>query len=239
MADQSDSFVREVQEEMRREQLRQIWDRYGLLIIGFVLLVLGGIAGYKYWESQRLASSTAAGALYERASKLATDGQRDAALKDFGDIAKSSPAGYQAIARLRAAGLLAQEGKSAEAVTAYDALAKEAGADPILRDYASLQAAMLRLDSSDWTEMQNRLTPLDVDKSPWRALARETLGLAAFKAGKTEEARKLFEQLISDRSVPQSVSERAFLMMSLLTDAEGTAGAAAKPAAEKPAEAKK
>lgn len=237
MADQGDSFLREVNEEMRREQLRRMWDRYGLLIVGSLILILAGIAGYKHWDSRRLAASAEAGAHYERASKLAAEGQQDAALKDFSEIAKTSPEGYQTIARLRGAAIAAQEGKTAEAVATYDAVAKDGAADPILRDFSSLQAAMLRLDSSDWTEMQNRLTPLNVDKSPWRALVRETLGLAAYKAGKYEEARKLFEQLIADRGVPQSVSERAFLMMSLLTDAETSA--ATKTPAPPPAEQKK
>ena len=83
----------------------------------------------------------------------------------------------------------ATAGKTAEAVAAFEAIAKESGVDPLLADYAALQAAMLRLDSASWTDMQNRLNGLAADGNAWRFSARELLGLAAQKAGKTEEAR--------------------------------------------------
>ena len=70
-----------------------------------------------------------------------------------------------------------QEAESAAA--AFEAIAKESGLDPLLADYAQLQAAMLRLDSASWTEMQNRLNDLAAESNPWRFSARELLGLAA------------------------------------------------------------
>ena len=137
---------------------------------------------------------------------------------------------------MQLAGAQVKAGKPEAALPIYEVLAKDTSLDPLMRDYATLQAAMLRLDAADWTEMQNRLTPLMGDSSAWRAMARETLGLAAYKAGNADEARKLFEQVLGDRMTPPSVSERALLMLALLTDAE-VAKAAATPA--KPGDAVK
>jgi hypothetical protein len=78
---------------------------------------------------------------------------------------------------------------------------------------------------ADWTEMQNRLKDLINDNNAWRAPARELLGLAAMKAGNQDEARKAFEQILADTSVPPSTAERARIMMTILTEA-----ALAKPA---------
>ena len=135
------------------------------------------------------------------------------------DIGKSGPAGYATLARFRLAA--ADRGPEAgEAAAAFEAIAKESGLDPLLADYARLQAAMLRLDSASWTEMQNRLNDLVAESNPWRFSARELLGLAAQKAGKTEEARTQFQRLLSDRNTPPSIGERARIMLAMLTEAE-------------------
>ena len=96
----------------------------------------------------------------------------------------------------------------------------------MLRDFARLQAAGLRVGEADFTEMENRLTPLMADESPWRYSARELLGLAAFKAGKTTEARTILTPLLVDQATPQSITERAQIVM-----AEIAAGEIAKKAA--------
>ncbi|MGD9827443.1 MAG: hypothetical protein AB7U66_01815, partial [Hyphomicrobiaceae bacterium] len=89
----------------------------------------------------------------------------------------------------------------------------------ILRDLARLKAALLRVDAADWTEMQNRLNALNNDKNVWRFSARELLGLAAVKAGKTAEARKLFEMLLTDRGTPQAMRQRANMMLAMIGEA--------------------
>ena len=230
MVDRTDTFVREVDEELRREQIKKIWDTYGLYIVALVATVLASVLGYQYWQGRQVAASEAAGARFQAASRLAAEGKADEALAAFSGLAQDGSKGYQTLARFRVAGAQIKAGKPAEALAAYEAIARDAGVDPLLTEFAAVQAAMLRLDSADWTDMENRLTPLMGERSYWRAMARETLGLAAYKAGKTEEARKLFEQTLGDRTAPPSVSERALLMLSLLTDAEAAKSAVVEPA---------
>lgn len=233
MADQTDSFLREVQEDIRREQLAQVWSRYGTYIIAAAILVVVAIGAYKYREHQRIAAAEAAGIRYEAAVRLAADGKMQDAQKALDDIVKDGPSGYGTLAQIRLAGALAKAGKTAEAVAAFDALAKGTTGDDLLRDYAALQAAMLRLDAADWTEMQNRLNDLTNDKNPWRASARELLGLAAYKAGKMQEARKIYEQLLGDRSTPPSLVERSQVMLGVLAEAEMSKGDGSASAPEK------
>lgn len=219
MADQSDTFMREVQEEMRRERLAHLWDRYGIIAIGLAVALVLGVAFYQYSHSANLAAREKAGREFEAAALLARDGKTEDAQKAFESMVKSAPGGYGALARLRNAGGLVAEKKRAEAVAAYDAVAKDAGTDVLLRDFAAMQAALLRVDEADWTEMQNRLKDLTSDTNAWRAPARELLGLAALKAGHQDEARKAFEQVLADTSAPPSTAERARVMMTILTEA--------------------
>ena len=229
MVDRNDSFLREVDEDLRRDQFLKLWQDYGVYFIVLLVFVLLGLGAYKWRESRGLQHEEQTGVRFEHAMQHATQGKADEATRAFSEIAKEGPAGYRALARLRLASEDVKAGKIAEALAAYEGLAADTGADEVLRDFAALQAAVLRLDQADWTEMKNRLTPLAEEKRPWRAPAREILGLAAYKAGKTEEATKLFEQVLSDRSSTAGLSRRAQELLAVLTDAAAAKGAAPLP----------
>jgi hypothetical protein len=225
MAQQDDGLLREVEEELRRERLEKIWKDYGTYILGAAAAIVVGVLGFKYWESHQLAAAQDTGARYEDALILLNEKKDGSAEKEFEKIAVDGAGGYRALAQLQLAGALAKQGKKAEALSTYETLANSAGADQMLREFAKVQAAGLRLGEADFTEMENRLTPLMADNSPWRYSARELLGLAAYKAGKTVEARTLLTPLFIDQATPQSISERAQVVM-----AEIAAGELAKKA---------
>ena len=225
MADGTDSLIREVQEELRREQLTRLWQRYGTYIVAAAVLLVLAVAGYKYREYDRISTAEASGARYEAAVRLAADGKPEEGQKTFEALARGSSAGYATLSRLQIAAAAAKAGRTTEAVATYAAIAGGAS-DALLRDYATLQAAVLSLDTADWTQMQNRLNDLANDRNPWRASARELLGLAAYKAGRLEEARKEFERLLGDKATPPSMVERTQLMLSVLTEAEAAKGTA-------------
>lgn len=219
MVDRNDSFLREVDEDVRRDQLLKLWEQYGTYIIVAIVLLFLGVGAWKWRESRQVVAEEQAGARFEAATRLASESKPDEAMRAFSEIAKDGPAGYRALARLRVGAEHAKAGRTAEALAAYEALAADSGVDDLLRDFAAIQAAMLRLDHADWTEMKNRLTPLVDEKRPWHAPARELLGLAAMKAGQSDEATKLFEQVLGDRAATQGMSRRAQEMLAVLTDA--------------------
>lgn len=232
MVDQRDALAREIDEELRREQLMKLWEKYGIFVIGFVVLIIMGVGGWKYIEARRITSQQAAGTQFSLAVReAAKPDAKPETLAQLEKIASSGPEGYAVLARLRLAAADKAAGKTADALAKYDAVAKDRRADPILADYAQLEAAMLTLDGGNWTDIQNRLTPLTADSNAWRFSAREALGVAAMKAGKTAEARQEFEKLMGDRNVPPSIGERARLMMMMLTEAELAKQAAPAPAA--------
>ncbi len=242
MTDQRDSLAREIDEELRREQLLKLWEQYGTYFIAGAVLIIAGIGGFKYYEHRRIQAAEAAGARFTAAAREAGQDKKAEAQKALAEVASSAPSGYSALARLRLAAADREAGKTAQAAAAFEAIAKESGLDPLLADYAQLQAAMLRLDSASWTEMQNWLNDLVAESNPWRFSARELLGLAAQKAGKTDEARTQFQRLLSDRNTPPSIGGRARVMLAMLTEAElasaaPAAGSVSAPEQKAPAPA--
>ncbi|MGE0848214.1 MAG: tetratricopeptide repeat protein [Hyphomicrobiaceae bacterium] len=220
MTDQRDSFAREIDEELRRDQLLKLWEKYGTHAVAAAALVILGVVGFKYYEQRRVAASEAAGDRFTAAARAAAQDKSADAQKSMEQLAASGPASYAALARIRLAAADREAGKTEQALAVFEAISKQSGIDPILADYARLQAATLRVDTADWTEMQNRLNPLVADGNAWRFSARELLALAAQKAGRSEDARTEFQKLAADRDTPPSIRERARVMLAMLTEKE-------------------
>ena len=100
-----------------------------------------------------------------------------------------------------------------------------------MKEFAQLQVASLKLGDPDFTEQQNRLTPLTGEDSAFAVMARELLGLSAFKAGKLDEARKYFEPLLLDPKATRAIQERVKIVMGEIARAETGSADAAKTAA--------
>lgn len=240
MADDSDSLLREVDDELRREQMQKFWERYNGLILAAVAAVLIGVGGYKFWETRRTATAQAAGAEFSAAEDLAENKKSEDAQKAFTKIAETGPAGYAVLAKFQVAGAAAKAGKTADALAIYEDLAKNAAGDGLLKNYAQLQAASLRLADADYAEILSRLTPLAGDGAPFAGTAKELLGLAAIKAKKLDDARKYLEPLLIDPDASQTVQDRIKVLMGEIAAAElakDPSVKAAQPAAAAPAAA--
>lgn len=219
-----DNIFREVEDDMRREQVAALWDRYGVYVLvgaALIVIIVAGYNIYSWWDDKRAAEN---GTAYYQASELAGENKSAEAGEAFAALANSGGRGYQTLANLERAALHAQGGRNSEAVALYEKVAR-GGGDAMLRDFATIQAAALRLDEADQAEMARRLGGLNTDTNPWRYSARELLGLSAFRSGNTAESEKLFTQILSDPSAPAEIRRRAETMLALLVKAPETAAA--------------
>ncbi len=247
MSDDRDSLLREVDQELRRDQMTKIWERYSSVILTVAALIPLSVMGYQIYQGRQIAAIETAGSEFVAAVKLSDEQKGDEAVKALEKIALGGSSGYAALAKLELAGAYAKAGKATEALAAYETLGKEASADPLLKSYAQLQAASLRLGDADFTEIQNRLTPLSGPDGVFKITANELLGLAAFKAGKLDEARKYLEPLLIDPKASRAIQDRVKIVMAEIAQSEiakapapaapGAAPAAAAPAVVPPAPA--
>ncbi|MGQ0672560.1 MAG: tetratricopeptide repeat protein [Hyphomicrobium sp.] len=231
MVDKNDALIREVEEELRREQMAKLWDRYGTYVLGGAVALVALVGGYKVWETRKLAAAEASGATYTEALKLTAVGKQDEASKALDDLVASGHTGYAALAELQKAGALLRASRPLDALTVFDKVVKDTSVDATLRDFAAVQAAALRVADADFTEMQNRLTLLSGDGSPWRHQARELLGLAALKANRPDDVRAVLGAQLADGETPQRVQERARVMLGSLAATELSKAGGLAPAA--------
>lgn len=209
----SDIF-QEVDEEVRREQLKKLWDRYGYLVVIAAVLVVAAIGawrGYQWWEAKKAAE---AGAAFEAASTLAEAGKHGEAEAAFAKVAVDGTSGYRHLARLREAAELAQTDAKA-AITLYDKIAADGAVGPVLQDLAALRAGALMIDTASFAQAQQRLEPLTADGRTFRHTARELLALAAWRTGDSATAKRWFDMIIADIQTPAATRNRVEMLMAL------------------------
>jgi len=204
---QNDEFIREVDEEYRRDRIAQAWAKYNGVIIGLAILLVAAVGGWRFYEHQQETRAQAAAARYQDAIELAAEGKGEEARTGFDALAKEAPAGYALLARFRVAAELGK-GNAEDAAKAYDALAADTGIDPLWRDLARLRAATLRMDSADQAAIRGALEPLAAPSNVWRHSARELLGLSGLKSGDMDYAGRWFDQIAADRETPASLRQR-------------------------------
>lgn len=243
MVDENEGLLREVEEELRRERLANIWQQYGTLIVAGLALLVAGVGGWKYWQNQKIAAAQTAGMSYQSAMTSLANGKVDDAAKAFAGVADGGQSGYQSLARLQLAGAHLKQGKTAEAKAAFDEVAKDPSADPLLQDYATLQSVALDIGDSDLSDVQNRLNRLLKPTSPWRTNAHELVALAAFHGKKYDVAKENLRTIVADSSASAGSIQRANTMLASIAAMEvaqkgaGAASPATEPAKVDPAPA--
>ncbi len=208
----------EVDEEVRREQLKKLWERFGKYFIALCVLVVVGVAawrGYEWWQAKLAAQS---GVAFEQATALAAAGKYQEAEAAFGKLASDGTAGYRVLARLRQAAELARTDSKA-AVNAYDEIAVDKNAGQVIQDLAAVRAGFLLVDSAPYSELRTRLEPLTAADRTFRHSAREILALSAWKSGDLAAARQWTDLIISDPQSPSGARSRAEVLGELITAA--------------------
>ena len=235
---QSEQFIREVDEELRRAQLKAVWDRFAPLIIGacvVVVAVTAGYRGYVWWQERQAAEAgdRFMAALAALESGNAADGEAGLAA-----IAAEGAGGYPALAELaarrRQGGGRPERRKRSPPTMAWR---RTPPLDRPLRDLARARAALIALDMRDFAGASERAEPLNDAGNPWRHTAREILGTAAFAGGDPAGAREIFTEIQQDAETPPDLWARSGLMISLIDgriaapagEAEGGSAPSATP----------
>lgn len=210
----ADEFIREVEEELRRERLWKLWQRFGPYVIGVavaVVLATAGKVGWETWRDKRLQEQ--ANAFAAALALQATDPA--AAAAKFRELAASADAGFASLARLMAASALMEAGRRDEAVAVLKENAA-AGTDPALDQASALFAVQYRLDDGDPQALRAELEPLAKPGAVFRHGAREHEAVLAVRTGDRERARALLKEIVDDATAPPGQKGRLRELLGIL-----------------------
>lgn len=226
--DSSDTFLKEVEENYRRDRMRDFVRDYGKwLVLGLVLL-LGAIAGWIYWQNQQ---REAAAEESVRLQSVFTDigrGQAQNVPQRLAELEKSDSDIVRASAMLTGAAMSLEKNDRSQALAKYRELAEDEGMPEVYRDGATIRLTALEFDALQPQQVIARLEPLAKPGNPWFGSAGEMSALAHLKAGRRNEAGRIFAAIAADRQVPDTLRSRAVQIAGTL----GVDASASLPALE-------
>lgn len=209
----SDIFS-EVDEEVRRERLKRLWDRYGIFVVALAVFIVIGVSAWRlnvWWETKKAAAS---GVAFEAAALLGAQGKNAEAEAAFAKIAADGHGGYRILARLREAAELSGR-DAAAAVKIYDGIVAGPGIAEPLRDLAAVRAAMILVDGVPYEDIRRRLEPLTVPERAFRHTARELLALSAWRASDSAALRRWSDMMTTDAATPSGSKARVDMLLVL------------------------
>ena len=205
----------EVDEEVRREQLKQLWDKYSLFIIAVAILIVaavGGWRGYQYLEAKKAAE---AGDAFNKAVELSEQNKHSEAETAFSDLVAKGPYGYRLLSRFRLAAEVETRDPKA-AVQMFDELAADRGIGAEQQELARIRAGGILVDTATYSDMKQRLEADTAPSATFHHVARELLALSAVRANDSTAARQWLDMISSDADTPPSVRSRAEALQALL-----------------------
>lgn len=208
----------EIDEDLRRDQLRKLWARYSGLIIALAILIVAGVGGWRFYQYSQFKKASEASGAFEAAIALAEQNKPAEAEAAFAKLATDGTKGYQALARLRDAAEAAKRDPKA-AVQIYDGIAADVGLGAAEQDIARIRAASLLLDTEPYADIRQRLEPLTVSGRAFRHTARELLSLSAWRSNDFAATRQWLDMIGNDPESPAAIRSRAEALQALLPPA--------------------
>jgi hypothetical protein len=207
--DPAETFVREVDENLRRDQLRDMAKAYGKWIVAALVLFLIAIGGYLYWQNRQQQQAAAEGETMSAALDKAEAGNAKGAIADLTPISESSSDVNSASARLARAALALRQNDRKTAIDIYRQMSADDGLPQPYRDAATIRGTMTEYDSLKPDEVIARLSPLAEPGKPFFGSAGELVAMAMLAKGDRAGAGQLFAKLAGDPQVPQTIRLRA------------------------------
>jgi hypothetical protein len=205
----------EVDEDVRRDQLKKLWEQYSIYIIAGALLIIasvGGWRGYQYVEARK---AVEAGAAFDKAVELSEANKHTEAEAGFAELAAKGPSGYRVLARLRMAAEVANRDPAA-AAKLFDEITADRSVGAAEQDLARIRAAQLLLETTTYPNMKERLEAAAAPGATFRHTARELLALSAWRANDAAATRQWLDLIANDGETPPSLRSRAEALQALL-----------------------
>ena len=207
-----ETFLREVDEELRKEQLGNFVTRYGWGLVAAAILFLGAIGGWLWWQAREAEAAGAKGEALIEALASMEAGNRAAAAPKIADLAQSDVEGYRAAALFTRANSETAAGNNPAAIATLRTIAADESLDRIYREAALVRQTALEFDTLQPQAVVQRLRPLARPGSAWLGSAGEMVGIAYLKMRRPDLAGPIFGQIGRDERVPDSIRNRATQM---------------------------
>ena len=213
-----DALLREVIDDVKNEQLQQIWNKYGLhIIIGIALILTATISfeSIKAWhekKSQKLSTS------YSIALSLHNQGRLDESLDLYNSLASRNTGIYDDLAKMQIANVYFEQGKADDAVKVLELMVKSSDTVAQMRKIATLKLISYKLDNGTPAEEITDLIATISNEEASSDIAKEMLAMLYVRENDLIKAKEEYQKIISSGSAPETLKSRALDMINLLSE---------------------
>ena len=203
-----DAFVREVDDELRREQMVNAWKHYGRIAAGVLIIFLIALAAFLFWRAEQRKAAEQQG---ETMGALIADvqaGRKTDAAKKVDDLVANGGPGYRVAGLMTKAALAIDRGDTKAAAAIYAGIAADADLAQPFRDVALIRQTLLEYDTLPAQKIIDRLKPLTVEGNPFFATAGEMTAIAMLQLNRKAEAGRLLASVARDKTAPDSLRVR-------------------------------
>jgi hypothetical protein len=211
-----ETFIREVDEELQRDQLLHFWQRYGRLLIAGVLGLLIALGGYLFWQDRQAKAAGVDGEAFDKALQLAQNKDVAGADKALDALKTTSNPGYRANALLTKAALAIGKNDIKTAATLFGQVAADESIAKPWRDLALVRQSAVEFDTAKPELIIARLSPLAVKGNPWHGSAGEMVAVSYLKQNKRDMAKTVFAAMAKDETIPETIRSRAVQIAGVL-----------------------
>jgi hypothetical protein len=217
----NETFLREVDENLRRDQLRDFGRKYGWAVGVAVVLFLLASGGFIYWQQYKLQRSEKQVVQLTEIFRNISSGNT-AIPQQLNELSNSGNKAVRATALFTRAALALEKNDAKSATATYRSIAGDSSLPQPYRDVALLRQTALEFDSLEPQQVISRLAPLAKPGNPWFGTAGEMTAMALIKQGQKAQAAQLFVAIAKDKSVPDPIRARAVQIAGTLgVDASG------------------
>jgi hypothetical protein len=207
--DMNETFLREVDENLRRDRIQEFVKRYGLWLILALILFIAACGAYIWYQQHRAGRSEAE---VEQLSQVYKDigvGNTAKVPQQLDELGKAGSKAVRASALFTRAAFAIQQNDLKLATATYRNIAGDSSLPQPYRDAALIRQTALEFDDMQPQDVIARLQPLAKPGNPWFGSAAEMTALALIKQGKTKEAGQLFATIAKNKDTPDSLRARA------------------------------
>lgn len=232
------ALLQEVDEAVRKDQMKAFMSRYGWWVAGAALAMLLAFGGYLYWDHRQTVARGEQAEQFSAAIDQLAAGQNADAAKALKAMSGAASPAYRSVAIIEQANLAASEGKLKEAAALLGQVAADSKVDASLRDMARIRQTAIEFDTLKPEAVIARMAPLVTATDPrssWFASAAELTAIAHYQLGQMDKAGALFGQIAKLEGVAPSLKSRAVQMAGMLGVDAVEDGAAQEKKAEQAA----
>ncbi len=212
-----DAFIEEVNEDLKNDQLKQIWDKYGLHIIIVIVAVLVAAVSFESIKAWRIRHHQENSNVYAYAASLSEQGKIEESNNVLKTIAENNNGIYADAARMQLAKNYAESGKTEEAQKVLQEIADDGSSNPQVKNVAIIKLAAMQVETASYDDLAKMLEPVLQNKN-WSGMGKSLLALSALHKKDYAKARQLYDEISADAGAPDSLKAEAQDMIAILDE---------------------